>query len=81
MVVGWKFSLVECAGEKKGNILWSADEVVDSGKPEVARGARAYYADGIRNEMLVTDPSMVLYSPRQFGRYSLDELLATLPAR
>ena len=81
VAVGWKFSLVECAGEKKGQILWSADEILDSGEPGVARGARAYYARQIRNEALLSDPTMVLYSPRQFGRYSLDNLLATLPAR
>lgn len=79
--VGWKFSLVNCGAGGKGEILWSVDEVLDSGEPAVARGARAYYARHIRNDMFLSDPSLVLSSPREFGQYSLDGLLATLPTR
>jgi hypothetical protein len=81
VAVGWKFSLVECAGDKKAQILWSVDEVMDSGEPGVARGARAYYAQHIRNESLLSDSAMVLLSPRQFGQFSLSGLLSTLPQR
>jgi hypothetical protein len=81
VAVGWKFRLVECTRERKGKILWAVDEVVDSGEPDVVRSAREYYSQHVRNETVLSDPAMVLYSPRQFSRFSLDALLATLPTR
>jgi hypothetical protein len=81
VAIGWKFSLVECPPAKEPQTVWSVDEIVDSGLPEVARGARHYYLEDIHNKTLESDPSMVLLTPRQFGQYSLGSLLATLPTR
>ncbi len=91
LAIGWKFSLIEKTGmptvtsSMPGNgapvILWSADEVLDAGDPEVTNAARSYYAQHLRNEAPLSDSSTVLSSPGRFGQYTLGTLLATLPAR
>ena len=88
--VGWKMSLVlsgtgegdaASAKEVAADILWSVDEVLDSGDPAVANSARAYYSQHLRNESPGSDSAMVLRSPTWFGQFSLNALLATLPGR
>ncbi len=88
LAVGWKFSLVEThnAGattpnDFKARILWSADEVLDSGDPTVTTGARAYYTQHLRNDAPSADAATMLNSPVRFGQYTLATLLATLPGR
>jgi hypothetical protein len=86
LAIGWKFSLIEKTVMPAGTssvpvILWSADEVLDAGDPEVTNAARSYYAQHLRNEAPLSDPSTVLSSPGRFGQYTLGTLLATLPAR
>ena len=87
LAIGWKFSLIEKpeAAVPPGNgvplILWSADEVLDAGDPEVTNAARAYYSQHLRNEAPLADASTVLSSPARFGQYTLGTLLGTLPQR
>ena len=87
LAVGWKFSLVENIADAtapsgmKAQILWSVDEVLDSGEPTVATGARNYYTQHLRNEAPSADASTMLSSPVRFGQYTLGTLLGTLPAR
>jgi hypothetical protein len=91
LAIGWKFSLIEktampaATPSAPGNgapvILWSADEVLDAGDPEVTNAARSYYSQHLRNEAPLSDSSTVLSSPGRFGQYTLGTLLATLPAR
>jgi hypothetical protein len=90
VAVGWKFSLIETPhGDAtnstplgfKPSIIWSIDEVLDSGDPEVATAARIYYTQHIRNESPAADVSTMMSSPVRFGQYTLDSLLGTLPER
>jgi hypothetical protein len=78
LAIGWKFALVENTGSQ---IYWSADEVFDAGDPRVACAARSYYGQTIRAEKVMSDDSLGLLPPRRFGQFSLNALLATLPAR
>lgn len=82
--VGWKFSLIENARTLGGavpQVIWSADEVLDAGDPEVATAARNYYAQHLRNEAASADPSTMLSSPARFGQYTLWTLFSTIPER
>jgi hypothetical protein len=87
VAVGWKFSLIETpekAASSKGGktaIVWSADEVLDSGDPAVATSARAYYTQHLRNEAPSADVSTMMSSPTRFGQYTIATLLATIPER
>ncbi len=88
LAVGWKFILVATpksaitsSADLKAGVLWSADEVLDSGDPAVATGARAYYTQHMRNDAASADASTMLSSPARFGQYTLGTLLATLPER
>lgn len=74
LAVGWKFNLVENPTnssappeELKPQILWSADELLDAGEPSVTTGARAYYAEHVRDQAPSADGSIILNSPAQFG--------------
>ena len=78
LAVGWKLSLVQGTGPE---ILWSADEVLDAGNPEVAGGARAYYTQHIRIEAPLQDSETILRAPALFGQYSLNAVFGTLPRR
>lgn len=75
---GWKFNLV---ANTNAQSLWSADEVFDAGNPEVAKGARSYYAQHISNEARLSDSTTILRAPSEFGQYSLSLLFTTLPER
>jgi hypothetical protein len=89
--VGWKFSLVETphtpagtnavVGDPKASIIWSVDEVLDSGDPAVSNAARQYYSQHLRNEAPAADVSTMLSSPTRFGQYAIATLLETLPER
>jgi len=82
LAVGWKFSLVENSrafgGTAQPLALWSADEVLDAGDPEVATAARNYYTQHLRNEAASADPSTMLSSPARFGQYTLWTLFGTI---
>jgi hypothetical protein len=85
--IGWKFSLVQNPQNSEPNqdfnaqILWSVDEILDSGEPTVATGARQYYTQHVRNDAPSSDASTILSSPVRFGQYTLSTLLGTLPDR
>jgi hypothetical protein len=83
LAIGWRLSLVwvTAGTTPHTQILWSVDELVDGGKPEVANAARAYHSQHLRNESPASDSSVILSSPRRFGQFSLGTLLATLPER
>jgi len=59
LAVGWKFSLVQYSralgATAQPQILWSADEVLDAGDPEVATAARNYFAQHLHNEAASAD--------------------------
>jgi hypothetical protein len=83
LAIGWKSSLVTVAQgpNAETKILWSVDDLVDAGNPDVARSAKAYYSQHLNNESPASDSSTILASPRKFGQYSLSVLLGTLPER
>lgn len=78
VALGWRFRLVACADAQ---ILWAADDSFDSGVPAVAAAARRYYHSEIRPRSPAADSRMILESPRFFGHYSAQALLATIPGR
>jgi hypothetical protein len=78
MAVGWRLKLVEVRQKKT---LWAGDEHFDDGNPAVIAGARHYQR---RGQVVLDNNSggwRAVNSPRQFGQYSIDSLLGTLPAR
>jgi len=78
LAVGWKLKLVDTAPSP---IVWAADELFDAGNPAVANAARRYCQGQLRSDRPLADSHGILSSPRQFGQYSLNALLATFPAR
>ena len=90
LAVGWKLSLVEerpgepgapADAEPVTKVIWSADEILNAGRPDVARAARWYYTQQARTEGPARDPGVILNSPEQFGEFTLNTLLATIPPR
>ena len=78
LAVGWRLKLVDVRG---GKTLWAGDEHFDAGDPAVIAGARLYQR---RAQVVLDDNSggwLAVNSPRQFGRYSIDSVLGTLPVR
>lgn len=77
--VGWRLKLVET---RRGEIVWAADELFDSGVPEVATAAKRF-AQASQNQSDSTNSgeNFILSSPRRFIQYSLHALFATLPRR
>lgn len=78
IAIGWNIKLVEC---QESRIVWSVDEVFDSGDGAVANAARLYYKEHLRQPEPLSDSMSVFSSPRRFGQYTLQAVFATLPAR
>jgi hypothetical protein len=78
LVLGWQWQLVDVEGP---NIWWAVDEVFDAGEPAVANGARRYHLAHATTPRSMTDPGAILNSPRHFGRYTANALVATCPGR
>ena len=78
IAIGWNLKLVEC---QENRILWSVDEVFDSGDGAVVNAARRYYHEYLNQPEPLGDSQSILSSPRRFGQYTLQAVLATLPAR
>jgi hypothetical protein len=78
IAIGWHFKLVEC---QENQILWSVDEVFDSGDGSVANAARMYYKEHLRQPEPLADSLSIFSSPRRFGQYTLSAAFSTLPAR
>ena len=78
LAVGWRLKLVDVRQKKT---LWAGDEHFDAGNPAVLAGARYYQRHG---QVILDDSSggwLAANSPRRFGEYSIDSMLATLPER
>lgn len=78
LAIGWRLKLVDVRQMKT---LWAGDEHFDAGNPAVIVGARLYQR---RGQVVLDDSSsswLAVNSPRQFGQYSIDSLLDTLPSR
>src|SRR5687768_5760689 len=78
LAVGWNLKLVDVANAQ---ILWAADEVVDSAEPSVANGARRYQRAQERLPTRLADSRSILVSPTRFGHYAANVILASLPER
>jgi hypothetical protein len=78
VAVGWQFKLVAC---KQAQVLWSADEVFDTGNPAVQNAARRYAYQHVQDWRPTADSRSVLVSPRLVAQYAAADLLATLPPR
>jgi hypothetical protein len=66
---------------RTGQIVWSADELFDATRREVARAAQQFERPRPRLPFLREENWVAINSPRQFGRYSAAALLETLPER
>lgn len=73
---GWNMKLIEC---DSANILWSIDEVFDSGRPEVINGARRYYQNEATIDSPMADSHTIMRTPRLFCQYATYSALSTLP--
>jgi hypothetical protein len=78
LAVGWRLKLVDT---RTGQIVWSADELFDATRREVARAAQQFERPRPRLPFLHEENWVAINSPRQFGRYSAAALLETLPER
>lgn len=78
MAIGWRLKLVDV---HSGQILWAVDEVFDDAAPAVHRAAQRFEAKGPSWPFGHGQNWLAANSPRQFGRYSVAALLATLPER
>jgi hypothetical protein len=76
--VGWNFKLLDFDSAR---ILWAADEIFDAGEPSVVIGARRYHLAHSHQPGPLKDSRGILLSPRRFGHYATETLLATLPGR
>jgi hypothetical protein len=76
--VGWRLKLVET---EEPRILWAVDEVFDARIPEVAAAARRFGRQHPDSTTASGDGPDVLGSPRRFGRYTANAVVATLPPR
>lgn len=78
LTVGWRLQLVDAVSLRP---WWACDEVFNSEDATVARAARRYY-DAHPPEPDTTETSRgILYSPRRFGAYAANAVVATLPGR
>lgn len=75
--IGWSLKLVD---SRRAEIYWAVDELFDAGIPAVANSARRFALDSQNEGSPLPDSSFVLNSPSRFGEYSLNALLATMPA-
>ena len=62
-------------------ILWSFDEVLDAGNPQVASGALAFASTEDARDYPVDRSAIVLQSPSRFGAYAAYTAFRTLPSR
>lgn len=76
--IGWSMKLVDC---KDNRIWWAVDELFDAGNGPVANAARRYYQGEIRQAKPLSDSQSIFSSPRRFGQYTLDAVIATMPSR
>ena len=75
--MGWKLTIVDAM---EHHIWWSVDETADSGRQDVARGAKRYFKENLSESNNKTI-GLSLKSPRRFGQYVLNKLVGTMPPR
>ena len=78
LTVGWDLRLVDVNAR---TIIWAADEIFDAADPAVATGARRYQLSREHFNPILVDSRQALISTRCFGEYTVETLIATLPAR
>jgi len=78
LIIGWNIKLVSVNSQ---DILWSADETFDSSVKSVANAARRHEYARDSSHPILADSRQVLDSPRRFGQYTLETLVATMPGR
>lgn len=76
--MGIRSKLVEV---RNGDILWSFDNIFDSGNPHVAVAARRYQKSHDRSAYPLNTGESVLQSPQRFAKYVAHETFMTLPSR
>jgi hypothetical protein len=78
LAIGWRLKLVDARSHR---ILWAGDEQFDAGEPGVIAGALRYQQQNQNEFDNETTGWVALNSPRDFGQYTVAQLLNTLPAR
>lgn len=76
LVIGWNIKLVSVDSQE---ILWSVDEVFDASEQPVANAARRFEQQRERPNPVLADSRQVLISPRRFGQFTTETLVATIP--
>jgi hypothetical protein len=77
--IGWRMGLVHLSPESNnGSVVWEIDDVFNAGQKEVINSARR---NAIKNGL--SDPELdaefgLLNSPRRFGRYTAESVVATM---
>src|SRR5439155_14524295 len=75
LAVGWNLKLVQL---EEAKVLWAADEVVDAADRSVVSGARRYQKTQEQLATGLADSHSILVSPKRFGQYAADIILASL---
>lgn len=78
MVLGIRSQLIDIRGNA---ILWTADEVFNAGRAEVAMGARKYSQKNLEQRFPLQSSYSALLSPQRFAAYCAHTTYATLPQR
>jgi hypothetical protein len=76
LIIGWNIKLVSANFQ---DILWSVEETFDSSDKKVANAARRFENTRDSAHPVMADSRQVLISPRRFGQYTVESLVATIP--
>ena len=78
LIVGWSLKLVDV---KTASVVWAVDEVFDASNESVNNAARRYLLQQLPETSTPMDSRSILNSPRRFGHFSANQVMATLPDR
>ena len=78
LTIGWRLQLVDAVSLRP---WWACDEVFSAEDATVARAARRYYDAHPPGPDTTETSRGILYSPRRFGAYAANAVVATLPGR
>ena len=78
LAIGWRMKLVDA---QTGQILWAVDKTFDADQREIMKKARQHHFSLQWFTGDTLGDWQVENSPRQFGRFTLSQALATLPNR
>ncbi len=76
LVIGWNMKLVSVSTQE---ILWAVDETFDAGELPVANAARRFEMQREQPNPVLAESRQVLISPRRFGQFTTETLVATVP--